>query len=856
VSLSFLFARRHLQAGIGRMALSLCAIALGVALVVAFRVMNVAVLESFMETVDAMAGRATFRVVAGEQVTFAEELVAQVDAVPGVKLAVPLVRGVAFPDDDSGELLTVHGVDLTHDAAVRLYHVSAEADGIIEDLVFFLNQADSIVIGRSFAESRGLAQGSTVDLVTPRGVRTFTIRGLLDPQGVARTLGGRLVVMDILAAQRAFTADRQITQIDVVTDDGADLEAVKARVGGVLPPGLWVDEPAVRKNVIRQSVGGFQAILTAFSVIAVLAGFVICYSRLRVILEGRTWEVGILRAVGLRRGVVFAEQLKESLLLGAAGVGIGLPVGAAIGHAALPVLTQTVAINFRLPVAPAEATLGFEAILLGAGAGLLAAVAAAVFPALRLARTQPVAALTGRGREVRPATGSAGRTLGLVALLLLGVGASILAQRALVLAELGHVTTGLLAVATCAIAIPLVRVGSRALVVVLSGLCGPVGSLAAEHLTREPRRTALTVATIGVGLGAVLLFGMLGWSFERTLVSVLGRRMLADLVVSSPFMSAGYVSAPLSEDLLARLRSVPGVARTAGHQLKDVPYEGREIAVAALDPAAIVDPSIGDWPLEPGAVADALETVARGDAVMVTGSFAHQFGTGVGDVVRLGSPNGPRAFRVAGVTGGLLESAIIMSREVYRVAWNDALVSWIYVTMSPGAARRDVEAAIARQLGRTHRLRVQSSPEIIEYFAGEVREAFRALYIMDGIIFLLLLIGIGDTLAAGVVERTRELGMMRAVGLPRARLFQLVVLEGASIGCLGLALALASGLALGVFWVEVQFPAMLGWKLDLHLPVAFVASAVTLTGCLCLLGSLVPAARAARLSVPKALRHE
>jgi putative ABC transport system permease protein len=127
---------------------------------------------------------------------------------------------------------------------------------------------------------------------------------------------------------------------------------------------------------------------------------------------------------------------------------------------------------------------------------------------------------------------------------------------------------------------------------------------------------------------------------------------------------------------------------------------------------------------------------------------------------------------------------------------------------------------------------------------------------MEVITFLLVLIGIGDTLASGVVERTREFGMMRAVGLRRSSLFTMIILEGAAIGTLGLLLALGTGLVLGLFWVKVQFPAVLGWELDLHIPTGFVLTAASLTMLLCLAGSVLPALRATRLSVPAALRDE
>jgi putative ABC transport system permease protein len=332
--------------------------------------------------------------------------------------------------------------------------------------------------------------------------------------------------------------------------------------------------------------------------------------------------------------------------------------------------------------------------------------------------------------------------------------------------------------------------------------------------------------------------------------------MRADFVVSSPFVSAGYVSAPLSDELIEELVAIPGVAVAAGHHLKDVPYGDSEIAVAAFDRSGLVDTRVNDWPLEAGAQGDALERVARGDAVMVTSSFAQRFDINPGQKVHLQSPQGPVAFEVGAVTDGLLESGIVMSRDLYRATWNDSLVTWVYIVLEANTDALPVRTAIERELGRKYRLRVQSSPAIIDFFAGEVRRAFSALYLMEGIIFLLVLIGIGDTLAAGVVERTREFGMMRAVGAHRSRLFGIVMLEGAVIAILGLLLAACTGIALGVFWVEVQFPAVLGWKLELHFPTLFAAAMGIATVLLCIAGSVLPSRRAARLSVPAALRYE
>ncbi len=853
--LSLALAYRHVRAGFGRMVLTVLAVALGVALVVAIQLMNAAVMQSFLDTVDAVAGKASLSISAGEGLPFEEKLVEHVTAVPGVKLAVPLVASVAFPDDGSGELLTVHGVDLGQDAAVRLYQTGGDASDVIEDLVLFLSQPDSIVLGREFAQRRHLDLGSTIDLVTPGGVKRFTIRGLLDPQGLARTLGGRLVVMDLFGAERAFLADDEINQIDVVVDGGADIEAVKAGIAKILPPGLKVEEPALRKEGIRKTIGGFQTMLTAFGLLAVLAAFVICYSRLGAIFEARTWEVGLLRSVGLRQSVVFGELLKESWLLGAAGTIVGVPLGAFIGRNGLPFVATTTALNFRMPVPSASPVLSMGTVALGATVGLGAALLAATIPALRLARKQPVAALGLRGRDAPVAAGRArGWLFGPV---LLALSAVLMAwQHASRLTALGNVTTALLAVAVCAFAGPMVRGGGLVLARVWQRVFGASGRFAIAHLDQQARRATLTVATLGIGLGLVLMFGMLGWSFERTMVSQVGARLRADLVITSAFVSGGYVGAPINEGFMEELRAVPGVAVAAGEQQRDIRYEGDAVVLDGYDPVCFSDARICQWIVEGDSLADSARLVASGEAVFVSSSFAHRYDTRPGDVIHLDSSSGPVSFRVAGSALGQPAPALIMSRELYRKFWNDAPVSWVHVGTTAGVDPMAVKQAIEERLGRKYRLRVRSGAELMDYFRSQVRDGFSFLYIMEIITFLLVLIAIGDTLATGVIDRTRELGLMRAVGLPSSRIFTMVMLEGAAIAVLGIALAVGAGLTLGLFWVEIQFPAILGWNLSLHFPVVFGMTAAALTLALCLAGSLLPSLRAARLSVQAALRTE
>src|SRR5581483_5169792 len=337
------------------------------------------------------------------------------------------------------------------------------------------------------ARTRGLAVGGTLTLVTPTGTRPFTVRGLLDPQGLAKTLAGRIVVMDLLAAEEAFTSRGQVNQIDVLVNEGTSAQDVKDRISSVLPQGLSVEEPAVRKELIRKTVEGFQAMITAFAPLAVVAGFVICYSRLGAIFDARTWDAGLFRSVGLRRSTVFLELLKESLLLGSLGVLAGIPLGLSLARYALPAVTTATAINFHMPVAATDAPTPNTSVLLGAVIGVMAAVLGAALPAARLARKDPVAALTMRGREEPAHPRQLRVTLGLASLALLLVIAELVTRRTL----LGMLTTLAIVAAVFFGASDLVTAGSRLLGRTWTAAFRAAGALAAEHIAEHPRRAGL-----------------------------------------------------------------------------------------------------------------------------------------------------------------------------------------------------------------------------------------------------------------------------------------------------------------------------------------------------------------------------
>jgi putative ABC transport system permease protein len=847
---------RFLRGSGARLGFTIVALACGVALVCAIDLVNRAVLRAFVEVIDTMAGRAALQVSAGEGGLFPEEVAATVAAVPGVELAVPVVSATAFTADESGELLTVHGVEITNEAAVRVYE-ARDAGGLeIDDPLTFLNHPDSVVLTRAFATRRGLAVGDQIVLMTPTGQRSFTVRALLEPEGVAHVYGGNLVVMDLFAAEAAFARAGFINRVDVVINPGTDVARVSEAIAASLPKGLHVEAPGQRKADLNEVMQSLQVMLQTMGFVGLVAAFLIAFSRLAAVFEGRAWQLGVLRAGGVRARTLWLELVKESVILGAAGVALGIPLGMGVGRLLLPVVATTTALNYKLIAPEADLAIRTSSVALSVALGFGAALLAAALPAWRAARVEVVETIRGRGVEqrgmsLRSMWFTRGVTVGCIAM-------AVAMQSATRSAAWGLLATGLIAAGTALAAQPLLRLVQLTLLPRLSRIVGPTSRFTTAMFAQSIRRAALTTAMLGVGLGSIVWLRTVAHSFEQSLTDALSRALQGDLVVTSSHIASGYLEAPVDDGLGAELTSVRGVAEVVGERLTDWHHAGGPIAIDAFDPPYFTSTRFGQWPLVGRRLPDIWEAVARGDAVLVSSSFALNLRAGVGDTVSIETPSGLVSLRIAGITVNFSSprGTIVMSRELYRRLWRDPQVNRVFLRTSPGAGIAEVRATIAQTLGRKYGLRILSSGELLEYFTSQVRRAFAPVDVLAGLVLLVVLVGMADTLAASVLERTRELGVMRAVGIRGRQLRRMVVAEGLVLGTLGLILAVSAGLALGVLWVEETFPYLLGWVLEIHIPYGSVETVCAVTIAVCLVAALLPARRAARLEPAVALRYE
>lgn len=846
---------RFLRGQYGRRALTVLALALGVALVFAIDLVTRSMGSAFDQVIDTMAGRTALEVRAGATGLVPDDVVDLVRRVPGVELAVPVVSGTAFLGDGSGESLAVHGVDLLNEAHLAVYRAEGDDQHAVDDPVRFFADPRAVVLTRTFAARHGLEAGDAIELATPRGRRRLSILSLLDPQGVARVHGGNLVVMDIAAAQELFAAPGLLSRIDLVLAREARLDEVRARIAAVLPSGLDVGTPSQRKLDLQAVMRSFRTLLRVLGVVGLLVAFLIAFNGLSWEFERRAWQLGILSAIGVRSRRIWWIQMQEALLLGVAGCAAGAGLGLLLARLLLPVVTIATALNFNVVAPDAALQPGAASIVLAIALGLGVAALAAWLPAARAVRIG--SARTIRGRDLEPEPPATGTRVGIV--LLLGgaaLGAAYVQSR-FALLPAGMLATALVVVLLALVATPMVGMLSALLVPLLARCGGASGRLAGAALRDHPRRVGMSVATIAVGVAVVIWLWILARSFEVSVVDALGRAIRADVVVTSANVAGGFLEAPMAPEVLDEVMQVDGVAAAAGWRALEWPFEGGPIGLSAYDGRYFVDHRFGAWPLKAGDAA-AWDAVARGEAVVVSTSFVATTGKSVGDRIILQSPSGPIDLPIVGVTVDFVSprGTIEMSRVLLAERWRDQTLTRIFALKERSVGGADLRRRIASKIGERFALRILSSADLLEYFTAQVRRAFALIPILAALVFLVILAGLGQSLAASVLERRRELATAHAIGLRATRIRRSVTIEGALVGCMGLALAAVGGLVLAWLWVRSTFQLLLGWALDVHVPGVELLAIGVVTLAVAMLSSWLPARTAERMSTIAVLRSE
>jgi putative ABC transport system permease protein len=768
--------------------LTVAAIATSVALATGLEMSSRGVEAELQRTADVLAGSAELEIAAGS-LGIPESLLERVAATGGVRAAAPMIEDTMrlAGGPRAGMAIHVLGIDLLADPSVRAYRFD-RTELEVRDPLRLIAGADSLVITTTLAERLGVGPGDEIALESEHGPLTLTVRGTLEPSGIAEAFGGQLALMDVYAMQQAVARQGWLDRIDIVVDPDGDVDtvarALQAQVQGV----ATVRRAAQRDAWVDNTVSAIGFVIWALVVVGALVASLLSFATISLSVERRLGEFALLRAAGLE-----GRRVRNLLRVEAAGftviaTALGLGLGVALSRGFVPILSNVSAYLQDVEIQRVEPS--FTTFAVGIVVGVLVGVLGSLGPTRRGAALPPLEVLAAH-RHSRPPRRSTARVAAVHAPIALAwIGLSLGSFGMSPIARLGLIfALGILWIAVAtrdffpALLLrirPWLELGVRS-----------VGRLAGASLLARPVHSAVTVATVAGVVAGVTVSLVLVQSLSDTLDDWTAGQYPGAIYVVAENLLGGRDRDEILPEVVEEIRLTPGVRAVFEHYTATILFRGEEALLGASSMAVMAEQ--GRLPVIGGDEKKLALALAAGD-IAISDQFAGHFGVEVGDTISLDTPRGRREFRVAGMIRDYAGPAgsLNLDLAVFDGLWDrngsSNLVIWV-----DGAVEPTLDEIRRRVRDRQTIYFVYG--EALERYASSVIGQFtRLLDVVAGMTALLGGLAVMNLLLGAVVDRRRELALLRAAGATNRQLMALVLLDGLIVSAAG---SLA-GIALGV----------------------------------------------------------
>jgi putative ABC transport system permease protein len=845
---------RSLRARPLRAVLTTSAIVLGVGMVFGVLLLVGTIHSTFDRLYDSIYGK-TDIVVSGERSigSLPERSIERVRAVEGVASASGSAWSVFRAVDERGR------VDRAMDAQIYVVGVDyAQPDSTDAERVTGRRPTTGreIELQAGWAAKRGLEVGDRVPLSTPSGIVELRVVGTFEFGGGLDLGGYGTASMPIDAARPIMDKPDTWDEIKVVVDDGLAVEDVRARLDAAMADGVEVLTPESKGDQLQEQLASFDVVLYFFSGIALFVGAFLILNSFNMTVLQRIRELGTLRALGASRRRIVRSVLTEALVLGVVGSLLGLALGVVLALGLVQAMQA-----FGMPVSKLD--YGAGPVIAAALTGLVTTIAGAAWPAFKAGRIAPVRALIG-GATLRRAPGArraiAGTLLFVPGLVISGLfwfGDTSDGGMLGAVAGIGSTVVMFLGMVLLApfVVLPLTHLLARPLRVLMPA----EGRLAADAAHANPGRTAATAATLLVAISVVVVNSTMASSFLGTISDELDKRFARDLTVQPiGYQEFGPPQAGLSRQLREQIAAMPEAAAVASRRsiyLPELPAGGGEGLVVGYDPVEYDRVDHIDYE---GAPRDAVLRGLAAGGVVPSKAYAKAQGIEIGDRLALDGASGTRSALVVGIADTLDGGGqtLQMSLDTMAGIYGASTDSQLAVKATSPEARDVLAERVNALLERDYPgMEALSNAEIKQQTEDAVNQQFGFFNAIVAMAVLVGMLGIVNTLSMSVLERTREIGVLRALGASRWRVRRTMANESLLISIAGTLSGIAAGLVVAMVWIvamrESTFPG-----LALKLPVGMLVAIAVLGVVIGVAAAVLPARRAAKLDPLGALRYE
>lgn len=823
-------------------------VAIGVAMMVSIDLANASANRAFELSTDAITGQTTHRIVPSGPHALDEDVYRRLRRDLGFSPAAPLVEGYVLAEQLGQRPLRLVGIDPFAEPPFRNYFGSGSA---FEGLTPFLTEPGAIIIAADLAASHGLELGDELLLdISGRRVPVRLVGTLQPSDDVTNRALDNIIFTDIASAQELLGMVGQLSHIDLIVEDSADL----ADIESLLMPGVTIETAASQQNAIRQMTAAFELNLSALSLLALVVGMFLIYNTVTFSVVQRRPLFGILRCIGVTGEQLFRLIIAESIALSFVGAILGVGLGILLGRSTVQLITQTIN-DFYFVVNVQNVELPTWTLAKGVLVGVAAAVLSALVPALEAARTSPQSTLQrsfleSRVQRVLPWLWLAWAGLTAVGVWLLWIRAGLVIMFAGLFAVL---------IAATLLTPPLTAFLMRLVTPSGSRLLGVLGRLAPRDIVRSLSRTSVAIAALMTAVSVVVGVSIMIGSFRNTVVQWLDQTLQADIYVSPPTITANRVSGKLAPEIVAEIRTWPGIQQIVTSTASDVraPAFDRQVRLVAVDG----DVSRGNrpyaWIRNEGV--DPWSQLSDAEGVVISEALAIKENLSVPpQPITLETPAGPRAFPVLAIFYDYAsdQGTIFMDNDLYQELWQDSTIASMGLFVEPGQPADEVVAALQERFQGQQDLLFQSNSSLRSSSLEIFDRTFAITSALRLLAVIVAFIGVLSALMSLQLEKARELGVLRATGMTVRQLWSLTLIETGLMGGTAGLLALPVGYVLAWILIYVINVRSFGWTLQMQLEPGYFVQAFAVAVGAALLAGVYPSYRLGRMVVATAIREE
>lgn len=840
-----------------RVLLSTFGIVLGVAAIIGIGVTNQTALNSVTQLFENTSGKAdliiTSREADGRGIP--ETTAQRMEKFSGVFAALPSlqVQTVLANNKQSDDIslgffgtslggLLLYGIDPLRDSQARDYSIVA-GRFLSPDLL-----ADEVVLVRSYADQNELEIGKYIQFVAAGQVEKLRIVGLIEREGPGQLNNGAFGVMPLGTAQRLFDRSDEIDQVDLVMSPGLSsdqLESERLRLLSYLGDSYSVIYPASQGKRMTQMLSNYQIGLNFLSAMALFVGAFLIYNAFSMTVVERTREFGMLRTLGMTRLQVAFQVLVEAFSMGAVGSLLGICLGLLMARG----LSQLMAVIMAQEIPQAQAPQ--DLMVIAFTIGVLVAVAAALLPALRAGRVSPLEALRVRVLANQGWLIRYGWTAGIALLVAAGWGLVFNPFPNDPQFRFGSLMVFALFLGGTLVIPISFSVWERTARPLMIVLFGRVGQLGSRNIQRSRLRTTLTVAALMIGVAMIVIVWVMTDSFKGDLDEWLKGYIGGDLYVTS--------LVPIRENIVRRIEVVPGVEAVAPVRYFEIEWrrpgnDWETVNFMAFSPASYTHVTSFVFSQSDS---ESINNILRGGHVFISSVIAEKHGLAPGDRLLIKTRLGETPFTVAAVTVDFSNQGMVINGS-----WNDMEhyfrlrgANTLLIKVTPGTSPDAVGEEIDSRYGKGENLVIISNETLLGRISTLMQQAFRMFDVLALIAMLVGFMGITNTLTMNVMERTQEIGMLRAVGMTRGQVVRMVLSESALMGLIGGLMGLVFGAVLSRLFLSAM-ASMSGYRLTYVLPIENILEALLIAFLTSQLAAFLPTLRASRTRILEAIQYE